>query len=99
MRAPLREAFDWLREELIELYEAQMQEFTDAPWDVRNAYIQVVLDRDPENVENFFQQYFPEGLSDDEKVKLLKLLEMQYHCMLMYTSCGWFFDEVTGLES
>lgn len=98
-RAPLREAFDWLREELIELYEAQMQEFTDAPWDVRNAYIQVVLDRDPENVENFFQQYFPEGLSDDEKVKLLKLLEMQYHCMLMYTSCGWFFDEVTGLES
>ena len=98
-RAPLREAFDWVREQLIQLYEAQMQEYSSSPWDARNAYIQVVLNRNPENVENFFQEQFREGLTNDDKVKLLKLLEMQYHCMLMYTSCGWFFDEVTGLES
>ncbi len=29
----------------------------------------------------------------------LRLLEMQRHGMLMYTSCGWFFDEISGLET
>lgn len=98
-RAPLRNTFDWIREELIPLYESEMKAFNSNPWDVRNAYIQVVLNRDRENVESFLQEYFGEELSEEDKTKLLKLLEMQYHCMLMYTSCGWFFDEVTGLES
>ena len=97
-REPLRDAFDAVREKLIVLYEAQMQEFTDDPWGMRNKYIQVILNRDEENVTSFLQENFGE-LSEEDEVKLLKLLEMQYHTMLMYTSCGWFFDEVTGIES
>ena len=98
-RKPLREAFDKVREKLISLYEEQMKPYTSDPWEVRNRYIQVILDRDAGNVKKFLTENFGTELSEDDEVKLLKLLEMQYHCMLMYTSCGWFFDEVTGIES
>ncbi|MDT0676861.1 DUF3536 domain-containing protein [Autumnicola musiva] len=98
-RAPLRETFDWVREQLIELYEKEMKQYTSTPWEVRDKYIQVVLDRSEENVQAFLKQRFGGELQEEEKVKLLKLLEMQYHAMLMYTSCGWFFDEVSGIES
>ncbi len=98
-RAPLRDSFDWVREKLIVLFEKEMKEYTSEPWEVRNKYIQIVLDRSEENVSRFLKENFQKNLTKDEKVKLLKLLEMQYHTMLMYTSCGWFFDEVTGIES
>src|SRR5207244_5834279 len=26
-------------------------------------------------------------------------MEMQRHAMLMYTSCGWFFDDLSGIET
>lgn len=98
-RKPLRETFDWVRGELIELYEKEIKTFTENPWDIRNNYIQVILDRSPKNINRFFIENFSKDLKAEEKVKILKLLEMQYHSMLMYTSCGWFFDEVTGIES
>ncbi|MFD2518724.1 DUF3536 domain-containing protein [Salinimicrobium flavum] len=98
-RAPLREAFDKLREKLIPLYEQQMAKYTSDPWGVRNRYIQVVLNRDLDNVSSFLKENFGKELQEEDEIKLLKLLEMQYHAMLMYTSCGWFFDEVTGIES
>lgn len=98
-RAPLRETFDWIRELLIDLYEKEMKAFEVDPWELRNKYIEVVLDRDRENVNRFLKENFKKELSEEEEIRILKLLEMQYHCMLMYTSCGWFFDEVTGIES
>ncbi len=98
-RKPLRETFDWIREDLIELYEKELKEYTSEPWKVRDRYIKVILNRNTDNIQAFLTENFGEDLSEDEKVKLLKLMEMQYHAMLMYTSCGWFFDEVTGIES
>ncbi len=98
-RKPLRDAFDKVREKLISLYEREMKSYTSDPWGVRNKYIRVILDRDEKNVRKFLQENFADELSEEDEVKLLKLLEMQYHAMLMYTSCGWFFDEVTGIES
>lgn len=98
-RKPLREAFDWVREELIGLYETEMQKYTPEPWEVRNRYIQVILNRDEEFVKGFLRENCGEELTHEDHVRILKLLEMQYHAMLMYTSCGWFFDEVTGIES
>lgn len=98
-RGPLREAFDWVRERFIALYEKEMKPFTSDPWAVRNEYIQVVLNRSNENVNAFLDVHIRKNLSEDEKRRVLILLEMQYHTMLMYTSCGWFFDEVTGIES
>lgn len=98
-RGPLRDALDYLRAELITIYEEHLQAFTPDPWKLRNQYIQVILNRSEENIEDFFSENIQRPLNQGEKVKLLKLLEMQYHTMLMYTSCGWFFDELTGIET
>lgn len=98
-RKPFREALDWVREETVMLYEKMMLPYTDDPWGIRNKYITVILDRSPENVARFLGDNFNHHLTSSEKIQLLKLLEMQYHAMLMYTSCGWFFDEITGIES
>jgi alpha-amylase/alpha-mannosidase (GH57 family) len=98
-RTPLREALDWLRDTLAPLYEAQAGRFLHDPWAARNDYIEVILDRTPDNVEQFLARHASRGLDPGEKNMMLKLLEMERHAMLMYTSCGWFFDELSGLET
>ena len=98
-RAPLRNALDWLRDQMIPLYEARVREFVRDPWEARNDYIYVILDRSPKNLEKFFVRHATRELDDQEKVTLLKLMELQRHAMLMYTSCGWFFDELSGIET
>ncbi|HEY77822.1 MAG TPA: DUF3536 domain-containing protein [Dehalococcoidia bacterium] len=98
-RAPLREALDWLRDTLAPQYEEKAAQFLKEPWAARDEYIEVILDRSPENIEQFLTRHATHELSESEKVTALKLLELQRHAMLMYTSCGWFFDELSGIET
>lgn len=99
-RAPLRETFDWLRDQLIEVYQTYASPFFNDPWEARNAYIQVVLQRrSPKILQQFFNKTASRELTDMERQSALCLLEMQRHAMLMYTSCGWFFDELSGIET
>jgi alpha-amylase/alpha-mannosidase (GH57 family) len=98
-RAPLREAFDWLRDTLMPVYERQARRLFRHPWAARDAYIAVVLDRSAETLERFFMAHATHALDDAEKISALQLLELQRHAMLMYTSCGWFFDELSGIET
>ncbi|MCU0785231.1 MAG: DUF3536 domain-containing protein [Verrucomicrobia bacterium] len=98
-RQPLRDALDWLRDQVAPAFEAKAKEFFKDPWQARNEYIAVILDRSDEGVARFFQQQAGRKLSDEEQVSCLRLLELQRHAMLMFTSCGWFFDELSGLET
>ncbi|HTV62685.1 MAG TPA: DUF3536 domain-containing protein [Verrucomicrobiae bacterium] len=98
-RAPLRQAMDWLRDKLAPLYEAKARAFLREPWAARDGYISVILERSPENIRKFFTAYGARELSEAEQTIAIRLLEMQRHAMLMYTSCGWFFDEISGLET
>ncbi|MFQ5925927.1 MAG: DUF3536 domain-containing protein [Terriglobia bacterium] len=98
-RTPLRDALDQLRDTLAPHYEDKARELLKDPWAARNDYIEVVLDRSPENIEQFLATHTARALSAAEKVTALKLLELQRHALLMYTSCGWFFDELSGLET
>jgi len=98
-RSPLRQALDWLRDSIVSLYEDQMADFTNDPWGIRDGYIAVILDRREENMERFLQNVAGRPLKEVEKIKILKLLEMQTNAMLMYTSCGWFFNEISGIET
>jgi len=98
-RAPLREALDWLRDTLSPKYEQKTREFLKDPWTARDDYIEVVLDRSAENVQRFLDRHRIHELNESETVTVLKLLELQRHTMLMYTSCGWFFDELSGIEA
>jgi len=97
-RGPLREAFDWLRDTLAPVYEREASALLADPWAARDAFIDVINDRSRNNVEAFFANHAARELGKDEKVRALKLLEMQRNTLLMYTSCGWFFDEVSGIE-
>ena len=98
-RTPLRDALDWLRDTLTPLYEQKAAQFLKDPWAARNDYISIILNRSQENLEEFLQQHAVRQLNPDEYSLVLKLLEAQRHAMLMYTSCGWFFDELSGLET
>jgi alpha-amylase/alpha-mannosidase (GH57 family) len=98
-RQPLRAAFDWLRDDLTGHFESEARKLLVDPWSARDEYIEVVRDRSAANVERFLAKHCIRTLSTDEEVRVLRLLEMQRHLMLMYTSCGWFFDEPTGPET
>lgn len=98
-RGPLRESLDWLRGQLAFRFEHKAKQYVENAWKARDDFIEVILDRSEVNVDNYFKRHAKKELSRDEKVLMLKLLEMQRHAMLMYTSCGWFFDELSGIET
>ena len=97
-RGPLREALDWLRDTLRPLYEAAAGELVRDPWSARNDYIDVILDRVGQ-IDTFFEAHARTHLTPDQRVRALELLELQRYAMFMYTSCGWFFNDVSGIET
>ena len=97
-RAPLRAALDFVRDELIKTFENKGREYFKDPWAARNDYIELILDRSLDAQHKFFLRHATETAWRDRSTAL-KLLEMQRHCLLMYTSCGWFFDEISGIET
>jgi alpha-amylase/alpha-mannosidase (GH57 family) len=94
-RKPLREALDWLRDELAVIYERETAFFRD-PWLAREEYINVILNRDDDSIRKFMRDHCTRQV---EVNTVLRLMEVQRNAMLMYTSCGWFFDEVSGIET
>lgn len=98
-RRPLRDTLDWLRDSLTPVFEQGLSQLGFDPWRARDEYIGVILDRGEKNIEEFFRRGTSQKLSPSEQSAALKLLEMARHLMLMYTSCGWFFDDIAGLET
>lgn len=98
-RRPLRDSLDWLRDEITHKYVKMAGELVKDVWEARNDYISVILDRSKENVNRFFQQHAKGELSKKDKIQLLRLLEIQRQSQLMYTSCAWFFAEISGIET
>ncbi len=95
-RKPLREALDWLRNECSAAYEMVATEVLKDPQKARNEYVSVILNRNDESVKKFLKDHC---LKLVNKSKVLRMMEIQRNAMLMYTSCGWFFDEVSGIET
>jgi alpha-amylase/alpha-mannosidase (GH57 family) len=98
-RAPLREALDALRDAVAPLTEQFGASFFDDVWAARDGYIQVILDRSLENETRFLAEFARRPLSHAERVRVWELMELQRHTQLMYTSCGWFFDDISGIET
>ena len=97
-RAPLRAALEGLRAQLAELYERESRGLLPDPWAARDAYVSVVLERSPGSVDAFLARHAPGVKDESARVKVLSLLELQRHSLMMFTSCGWFFDELGRLE-
>jgi alpha-amylase/alpha-mannosidase (GH57 family) len=97
-RRPLRDSLNWLRDQLTPIYEEVGKQYFNDPWLARDEYIQVILDRSLEKVEQFLSRHQVRQLSPAEQIDALRLLEMQRHSLLMFTSCGWFFEELSRPE-
>ncbi len=95
-REPLREALDWLRDEADAIFSRHGSQLLHDPWLAREDYIEVILDRSDESVARFLARHADE---DADVVSILELMEMQRNSMLMFTSCGWFFSDVSGIET
>jgi alpha-amylase/alpha-mannosidase (GH57 family) len=98
-RGPLRQALDELRDAITPLTEQEGARLFKDVWPARDEYIDVILDRGTETVQAFFGKHAAHVLDDAERVRALELMEMQRHAQLMYTSCGWFFDDISGIET
>lgn len=98
-RQGLRTSLDWLRDQLIQVYEQYASPLLSDPWAARNDYIKVVLDRSDQSWQIFLTQHACKMLAKEEEIQVRQLLEMQRQAMLMYTSCAWFFDEVSRIET
>ncbi len=95
-RAPLRKALDFIRDKMLVTFDTLGQEYFKDRYAARNAYIDVLLDHT--KTDEFLQTYGTQKALEN-KPAALKLMEMQRNALLMYTSCGWFFDEISGIET
>jgi len=97
-RAPLREALDWLRDQIDPVFEARASAHLKDPWAARDAYVAVVLDRSAARLDAFFAVHARAPLDAPARVEARRLLELERNRLLMFTSCAWFFDEISALE-
>ena len=98
-RKPLRDALDYLRDATAPLAETHSEGLLKDLWQARDGYIAVVLDRSAESIDRFFKTHSARALTPEERITVLELMELERHTQLMYTSCGWFFDEISGIET
>ncbi|MES2308846.1 MAG: DUF3536 domain-containing protein [Verrucomicrobiota bacterium] len=95
-RKPLREGLNQLRDRLAEIYETEAAPFFKSPWETRNRSLAIHLEKIP--AAEFVKRESSRSLNDQEIQRAIKLLEIQRQSLLMFTSCGWFFDEISGIE-
>lgn len=98
-RRPLRQGLDRLRESLAAIFQEEGSLLLRDPWEARDDYIDILLDGGQAAREAFFARHQGRVLDADLRGRALRLLEMQHQAMLMYTSCAWFFSDVSGIET
>jgi len=98
-RTGLRESLNWLRDRFAEIYEKEMFAFHNDPWELRNSSIELFFNRTDESIEHFFDSHFSKPITDELKTWVIRLLELQKQSNYMFTSCGWFFNDISGLET
>lgn len=96
-RGPLRAALDFLRDEAAAHFEATRGNLFTDPWTARNRSVELVLNPSSPR-ELFLREHTPRQLTSDEQVRAFAFLEMQRNTILMYASCGWFFNDIAGIE-
>lgn len=98
-REPLRTSLDWLRDAVRQFAKPMNALLFHDPAAARNAYIHVLLARNASTQQKFFGDHVKRPLTADEQIAALKLMEIERHIQLMYASCGWFFDDLAGIET
>lgn len=97
-RGPLRDALTWLKKSLDAIFEEKGRRLFKDPWEALDRYIWVILEEPGEGTRDFWESEKRPQVNADQMSEGLSLLEMERHALLMFTSCGWFFDEISGIE-
>ena len=97
-RAPFREAMDWLKEHLDRVFYEEGEALFKDPRGALLDYVEVMV-QGPKALTPFLERHASKPLSPEERVKAAKLLEMARMGQYMFTSCGWFFADISGLEA
>ncbi|MBI5884289.1 MAG: DUF3536 domain-containing protein [Elusimicrobia bacterium] len=98
-RKPMRDALDFLRDALTALFIEHGSKVLEDVWLARDDYVSVMLDRGPESVARFMKTHLKVEPTAAVQDMVLRLMEMQKDCLFMYTSCGWFFSDISGIEA
>lgn len=98
-RKPVRDVLNWLRDQVAGIFQREASQYLREPWHARDEYSTVLLNRNNYSMNSFLDKHSLHPLQDSEKEKVIKLLEMQRNSLMMFTSCGWFFDDVSGIET
>jgi len=101
-RTPLREALNILKEDLDYIYAKEASRYFDSPWEARNNYIDILCNNSNDAKKRFIESNCkpsPHGYSEKDKRIIWSLMDMQLNSMLMFTSCGWFFSDISGIET
>ncbi len=98
-REPLRNAFDDLRDHFVPIFERETKPYLKDPWAARNDYIQILRKPGSESLNAFLKKHAKTELSQEDREDVLMLLESQKFAMYMYTSCAWFFADISGIET
>jgi alpha-amylase/alpha-mannosidase (GH57 family) len=98
-RTPLRDALNWFRDTVSPHFEQKAGQYFRDPWAARNDYVRLLLNPSPEVTAEFFCEHGQSSLTEEQQQQALKLLEQQRFSLMMYTSCGWFFNDVSGIET
>ena len=96
-RAALRQGLDWVAAELHARFEREGVQLFRDPWDAREGYAAVEGDR--EAVERFVAGRLQPKRRAPDRVRAAELLELEWNALAMFTSCGWFFDDISGIEA
>ena len=97
-REPFREAMDWLKEKLDTVFEAKGEKLFKDPWEALLDYSEVMV-KGPGALPFLLEHHQRKPLTREETVTAAKLLELGRMGQYIFTSCGWFFADISGLES
>ncbi|ADK83873.1 glycoside hydrolase family 57 [Desulfarculus baarsii DSM 2075] len=97
-RGPLRQGLNVLRDQLADLFEQKADGLLHDPWAARDDYVRLLLDNSAAGRKRFLENHAKILLDQQGRATVWQLLEMQRWAMAMFTSCGWFFDDISGLE-
>jgi len=97
-REPLRRAMQTLQSEINFTYQREMSVFFDKPFEIRDTY-EMFMD-DQSGIDKFLRKKAKKGvkISDEQLMRIIMLLEAQKFMLFSFTSCAWFFNDITGIE-
>ncbi len=102
-RHPLRQAFDLLRDRVHELAHNELNKYFKNVWQARDEYIEVIsrvdLKERVDSLYHWMDAHASRDIDEQDRGMLMRIMESLHQAMLMYTSCGWFFADISGIET